>query len=285
MSISINGATFSPISRAVDDKNNKFVSGSITDPNKEVFKYNDIDNPRKTTTFSNLAAKTTPRTVENPDGKLDGDDFLKLFLESLKYQDPTSPVETKDMMAQTAQLTTVETNVANKKALEAVTNTLTKSSQYQSQFGLLPAIGKLAIIKDDTVQYDGISDKDFQLYFENPPASGSIAIYDSNNNKVREISLLQYTNEVGEVGEDEKGLKIKDSTGMLSFTWDGRSDDGSKLAKGKYTIKANYVGQDAKSHNINLGTNIVESVKFDGTEPLLQLGGKYIKFSEVSEIR
>lgn len=55
------------------------------------------------------------RVIENPDGKLDGNDFLKLFLESLKHQDPTSPVETKDMMAQTAQLTTVETNVAIKK--------------------------------------------------------------------------------------------------------------------------------------------------------------------------
>ena len=189
------------------------------------------------------------------------------------------------MMAQTAQLTTVETNVANKKALEAVTATLTKSSQYQSQFGLLPAIGKLAVTKNDSVNYDGTNDQDFQLYFENPPASGSITITDSNNNKVREISLLQYKNDLGEVGEDEKGLKIKDSQGMLSFTWDGRKDNGGKLPVGEYKIKAEYVDQNAKTHKIKLGTNIVESVKFENAEPLLQLGGKYVKFSEVSEIK
>lgn len=242
-------------------------------------------NALTTPKFQNLQAKKEDRVVENPNGKLDGDDFLKLFLESLKHQDPTSPVETKDMMVQTAQLTTVETNVANRKALEAVTKTLTKSSEYQSQFGLLPAIGKLAILKDTAIAYDGKNDKDFQLYFENPPASGSIVITDNKDNKVREISLLQYKNETGNVGEDEKGLKIKDSKGMLSFTWDGRNDVGGKLLKGSYNISANYVGQDAKAHKINLGTNLVESVKFENSEPFLKLGDKYVKFSEVSEIK
>ena len=282
MTINSNSSTFSPISRAEEKK---FISGSKTNPNKPVFEFDDPTKPKKTAVFNNLAAKKVQRTAENPKGKLDGNDFLKLFLESLKHQDPTSPVETKDMMAQTAQLTTVETNVANKKALEAVTSTLTKSSQYQSQFGLLPAIGKLAVVKNNAVKFDGQNSKDFQLYFENPPTSGSIVITDSKNNKVREISLLQYRNELGESGEDEKGLKIKDTTGILNFTWDGRRDNGSKLPKGEYSIKANYVGKDAKSHTISLGTNIVESVKFENAEPLLQLGGKYIKFSEINEIR
>ncbi len=240
--------------------------------------------PSQKSTFNSLQSSKANRIIENPDGKLDGDDFLKLFLESLKHQDPTSPVETKDMMAQTAQLTTVETNVANKKALEAVTRTLTKSSEYQSQFGLLPAIGKLAVIKDDTLEYDGVNSKDFKLYFENPPSSGSIVISDSTGKKIREISLLQYKNEVGEVGEDENGLKIRDSEGMLSFTWDGKNNDGNKLAKGKYKIEADYTGKNAKVYNINLGTNIVESVKFENSEPFLKLGEKYVKFSEISEI-
>ena len=243
------------------------------------------DTTKNNSKFNSLQASKAKRVIENPAGKLDGKDFLKLFLESLKSQDPTSPVETKDMMIQTAQLTTVETNVANKKALETVTQTLTKNSEYQSQFGLIPAIGKLATLKDATLKYDGSNLKDFDLYFENEPKSGSIAIIDKNKKKVREISLLQYKNALGETGEDESGRKIEDSKGVLSFSWNGRRDNGSKLPKGKYTIKAEYVGEDSKKHTVFLGTNVVESVKFENSEPFLKLGEKYTKFSDIGEIR
>jgi flagellar basal-body rod modification protein FlgD len=245
-----------------------------------------VDNlTKESEKFVSLKETKIKKVIENPKGKLDGNDFIKLFLESLKSQDPTSPVETKDMMVQTAQLTTVETNIANKEALEAVAKTLTKSSEYQSQFGLLPAIGKLAILKDSTVEYDGNNDVDFKLYFESEPQSGSISIFDKNNKKVKEISLLQYKNEMGKIGKDEDGQDIKDSKDMLSFIWDGRTDNGNKLTKDKYKIQANYLGKDGKSHNIEIGTNIVESIKFENAEPLLKLGANYVEFSKVHEIR
>jgi flagellar basal-body rod modification protein FlgD len=40
---------------------------------------------------------------------LGGDDFLKLLVAQLKYQDPTSPTDTSQFMTQTAQLTQVDT--------------------------------------------------------------------------------------------------------------------------------------------------------------------------------
>lgn len=39
---------------------------------------------------------------------MDKDDFLRLFLSSLQFQDPTSPMETQDMMSQMAQLSLME---------------------------------------------------------------------------------------------------------------------------------------------------------------------------------
>ena len=240
---------------------------------------------REKSFFEALHAKKPKREIDNPRGQLGGDDFLKLFLESLKFQDPTSPVETKDMMVQTAQLTTVETNVANKKALEAVTKTLTQSSQYQAQFALLPAIGKMAITKLDTVNFDGSNPKDFKLYFESEPQAGSITIEDDKGNKIKELSLVNYINETGKEGEDEQGFKIKETKGMLSFTWNGTSDTGATTKKGNYKIFANYTGKDAKVHKINIGTSIVESVKFDKGQPLLKLGDKYVEFSQINEIR
>jgi flagellar basal-body rod modification protein FlgD len=43
-------------------------------------------------------------TADRPD-QMGGDTFLKLLVAQMKYQDPSSPMSTSDMMAQTATLT------------------------------------------------------------------------------------------------------------------------------------------------------------------------------------
>lgn len=43
-----------------------------------------------------------------PRNELDRDAFLKLLVAQLRYQDPTAPMDTSALMAQTSQLTTVE---------------------------------------------------------------------------------------------------------------------------------------------------------------------------------
>lgn len=45
------------------------------------------------------------RTTSN---ELAGDDFMNLFITQLKYQDPTSPMDTNQMLAQVTQLATME---------------------------------------------------------------------------------------------------------------------------------------------------------------------------------
>jgi flagellar basal-body rod modification protein FlgD len=50
-------------------------------------------------------AKISQRQTSN---KFDGETFLKLLVAQLKYQDPSKPTDTADMMAQTAQLSMVE---------------------------------------------------------------------------------------------------------------------------------------------------------------------------------
>lgn len=51
---------------------------------------------------------STPARVENPGALLDRDAFLKLLVAQLKYQDPTKPADSSQMLAQSAQLTMVD---------------------------------------------------------------------------------------------------------------------------------------------------------------------------------
>lgn len=72
----------------------------------------DIKNTMQTTPTYNPISKEVVNSksadVTNDKGIMQKDDFLKLFLASLQYQDPMSPMETKDMMAQMTQLSTME---------------------------------------------------------------------------------------------------------------------------------------------------------------------------------
>lgn len=47
-------------------------------------------------------------TPQNPAGMLGKDDFLKLLVAQLKYQDPMSPSDSNQFMSQMAQFSTVE---------------------------------------------------------------------------------------------------------------------------------------------------------------------------------
>jgi flagellar basal-body rod modification protein FlgD len=50
---------------------------------------------------------TQPKTAENKT-QLDSDAFLKLLVAQLKYQDPSKPTDSTEMMAQSAQFTMVQ---------------------------------------------------------------------------------------------------------------------------------------------------------------------------------
>jgi flagellar basal-body rod modification protein FlgD len=51
---------------------------------------------------------TATRTVAAPSNQLGSDAFMKLMIAQLKYQNPMSPTDGTQLMAQTAQLTMVE---------------------------------------------------------------------------------------------------------------------------------------------------------------------------------
>jgi len=67
------------------------------------------------TTPTPTSKKTTTKGEDVTSSMLGKDDFLKLFMESLKNQDPFSPMESADMMQQLSQLGQME-SIANLKS-------------------------------------------------------------------------------------------------------------------------------------------------------------------------
>lgn len=79
---------------------------------------------------------TTPAVTRTPKQEMDGEMFLNLLVTQLKYQDPSSPMDTTEMMAQTTQLASMEQLTA-----------LTKVNQ--ESFALQMRVASAALIGQD----------------------------------------------------------------------------------------------------------------------------------------
>ena len=219
-----------------------------------------------TTSIPSATKTTSSDIISNPKGELTSDDFMKLFLTELQYQDPTSPMETKDMLEQTSQLTQLKTNDDLKNALNKLTSQLNSSTQFNS----ISMIGKLADTGEDgfsvTDAKNLTSDIPFDLYFDNDYKSATIKITNANGDVVRSFEL----------DEGNKGIQ--------SFTWDGRDNNGNPVPDGVYAVTADFKNTNLENETTKMGIYPISSVKFDNGEAYAKLGNKYVKVSDIKEV-
>ena len=94
---------------------------------------------------TNSQSKSFTTAVEQEG--LSNEDFMKLFLTQLQNQDPTKPMDTQSMLDQTMQMSTIEANNTNIKALESMKNSFNSSQM----LGSVDLIGKHIDIGDNGV--------------------------------------------------------------------------------------------------------------------------------------
>lgn len=238
---------------------------------------------------------------------LDKDAFMKLFLEQLKNQDPTSPMETDKIITQTAQLTQVEMQEENKKTMKEVAQAMAASQEtnrslqdFQKEMkkslellnmgmeentaaatqGLranslnaVSMIGKIAETDIMGLTVSGSGENRFSLYFDSKidASKGSpvIEILSPANEVVRTMSL-----------SDKDGQE-----GYLEFSWDGKDSNGKAVSSGSYRIKAHY-NLDEKTRQYDetrLGRGEVQSIIYDKGVPLMRLGDNIVPVQSALE--
>ena len=229
--------------------------------------------------------------------ELDNDAFMKLFLEQLKNQDPTAPMETDKIITQTAQLTQVEMQEQTKQTMIEVAEAMQSTKATNEELKNFQASMKetlealaLALGKDSVNKLDGINligkiaetkinalnkeegPIDFEIYFDEKIDSnmGNPKIIISNANKevIREIDISSM--------DGEKGY--------LKFNWDGKDSNGDLAPRGEYSVIANYNFTKEGSYNVaRVGRGEVESVIFDDGVPNLRMGELIIPLEEAIE--
>ncbi len=214
------------------------------------------------TLSSTATTTTTSSSTTNPNSVLGKDDFLKLLLLELKYQDPTAPMDSEKILSQTSQLATLESAENTNKALAELATSLASSAQYAG----ISAIGKIADTGSNAVVLEKGKKVDFELYYPDAVTTGKINILDKNGKILKTM----------DVGATDAGVS--------AYKWDGTNAAGSTVDAGIYYIESTYTKADNTTATTRVGLYPIESIKFDSGKTYAKLGSNYIDFSTIKEI-
>ena len=210
------------------------------------------------TTDATAAAAAMKKSVG-----LNKDDFMKLFIAQLQYQDPLKPQDPSAMLDQLSQLSLVEqsynSNTALNNLLTAQNNSTTMSS--------VSFIGKNVKANGNAASFDGTTPATLQFNLSVPVASASVTISDASGKMVRTASLGAL------------------NAGDALVSWDGRDNSGALLPAGAYT----YAIQAATASGTKVAATTYTTGRIDGVNitngtPILSIGAASVSLADVISV-
>jgi flagellar basal-body rod modification protein FlgD len=187
--------------------------------------------------------------------ELGKDEFLKLFIAQIQYQDPLNPLDSAEFTAQLAQFSSVEQLYGMNSKLGNIEETMNNQSEQRDNLGY---IGKTVKADDNTMNVDNGT---VQSGSYNLDGSGyvTIDVYDSDGVIVRTFY---------------KGWEDK---GEHDLNWDGRDDSGAIAGDGSYTFEV--TARDEDGFYVPSNTYIsgeVTGITYQDGQPYLMIGDKII---------
>jgi flagellar basal-body rod modification protein FlgD len=196
--------------------------------------------------FGNKAEK--PREIKKTLGK---DDFLKLMITQMKYQDPQKPFEMEKMGAEMAQLSSMEQLQNLNQTMKQFAN----RDQPVERMAMTGMIGKLVTV--DRARFPHAEGESNALKFGLPTdaARVSVTVIDGTG-----APLIEQ-----ELGPHKKGEQ--------TWVWDGRKSNTLPAKSGNYTYQVKAFDSAGAEIKIpNSGSGRVVGVSFEGQKPVLLVG-------------
>ncbi len=197
---------------------------------------------------------------------LGGTNFLTLMLAQLKNQDPTSPVDSNTFLTQLAQLSEVQ----------GITQLNTSFSTLSSALSPSQALQASSLLGHKVL------------------AASATASLTANGTVTGAVNVPQTTSQVLLDVKTSSGVLVRQinlgaqSTGLASFSWDGKMGDGTQAPAGTYTLSAQYAGATSGSTAATTLVNgTVDSVSMGAGSTGLTLnvtGLGSVPFSSVQQI-
>lgn len=186
-------------------------------------------------TASNVAA-TSATGSKKTLGDLNAKDFMTMMLAQIKYQDPMSPTDTSQQLAQMAQLSSVTGINEMKASLDSLVTSI-NSAQMVNASSL---IGRQVLVSGSQVSLASGAGIQGQVTLPYSTQSAGVDVVSASGALVRHIDL---------------GAQ---SAGTVGFTWDGLDASGNPASAGTYTLKAAYSAGSAQQA---VDTQILSTVR------------------------
>jgi flagellar basal-body rod modification protein FlgD len=197
---------------------------------------------------------------------LGGTNFLTLMLAQLKNQDPTSPVDSNQFLAQLASLSEVQGITQLNTSFGVLSNSLVSSQALQAS----SLLGHQALVASPTATLTSAGGT-LSGAVSVPQTSSQVVLNITNSNGV----LVQSLN----LGAQPAGL--------ANFAWNGQTSNGAQAPAGTYTLTAQVAGVGGGTAVTTLVNGTVDSVTMGAGAAGLTLniaGLGSVPFSSVQQI-
>ena len=208
------------------------------------------------------AATTTPSAAPPTSGALTGskDEFLRLFMAQLEHQDPLSPQDGANMVAQLAQFSSVEQATQTNAHLAD----LVASQTSASSAGLANLVGRDCTAGADSFQLDRTGAvPPIEISSTGAMTGAALVISDGSGKEIRRIA-------------------VPAGTSSTQITWDGNTAAGTRAAPGSYrvTVEPGTTGGTISSQ----WHGRVDAVDLSDGTTRLRMGGVLLAPSDVRTI-
>jgi flagellar basal-body rod modification protein FlgD len=200
---------------------------------------------------------------ENPKAVLGKDDFLKLLITQLKYQDPLNPLDQNQFLSQTAQFTSLEQLQNISKGLTELKTAATDSAMAQAA----SLIGKTVQVSGRDFAFKG-GKTTLGFTLAGPAGGASVQILDREGNLLRQITT--------------GSLKA----GANTVEWDGKDSSGKALVGGSYFYKVIPAGaEDGIVPAAVAAQGVLTGFERQGSELLFRLGTSLVRQSDIIQVQ
>lgn len=195
------------------------------------------------------------------------DDFLKLLIAQIQYQDPLNPADNTEFIAQLAQFTSLEQMTNMNTNLEQVLTSNTAIGEAVSNAMIISYFDKTVTVESQTIAYSGEGETSLVFELENAALTGKVTIKDENG---AIIESREFTNA---------------EAGVIAMDWNGFTALGTQAEEGIYTVEIEaFDAADGEVDATLLYTGKVEGISYKEGMAHLVVDDMLIPFTHVREI-